>query len=165
MDGGDRFKICHTTGQRQTFFPHRPALDYAETPAGCFTEGDVVGLKLDLGRGSLTLYRNGQRLGTLFGTLDLWISSGCMSDPFVWCAEVYAPCDQVHIEWGEVLDDEITETERTGNYKKQSADEHDVEFVDGGMGGEGYPSSDEYEDDDWWLKSYGGPVSHCELLI
>ena len=127
------FAIRRTSGPKPRRHEWPRPEGYTETPAGFFGQGDVVGLRLDLGdgmnKGTLSLYLNGQLLGTKKGITMLWTMSGMPSEPFVWCVDILNPNDQVNIEWGEVS--ESDDEEEQGEY-------NEVEFIRIHMDGDDY---------------------------
>ena len=66
--------------------PQRPQLEGRQTA----DEGERIGMLLDLNQGSMTVWKNGERLGVMQAE---WLSG-----PLCWAVEMYAPATSARIE-------------------------------------------------------------------
>ena len=62
-----------------------------------YEQGDVVGLLLDLDRGTLTAYKNGGRLGVMVPNAEVAELGAC---PFCWAVDLFEKGDAVRIARG-----------------------------------------------------------------
>jgi hypothetical protein len=70
-----------------------PGLGPHAVPYGC---GDTVALELDMGAGTLTAFKNGERVGLLAGRWREWMTG---QQAFCWSAELFFGGDWVEISW------------------------------------------------------------------